>query len=200
MNNEREPILKIIRECREEGICDDQTVSHLMGLVEAVEGYSSGTVSLESLLRSLKEEISGGPAGGLALLVLREICSPEVMDLMEGWSKDPEPEVRIAYLKCAAKLFDEGKLGLDDLAAFSDDPSPKVRETLVSTLSKSASEDEVFSLLRRMLSTERRSSVRSEILIALSGALDREEEAEEGSTWRRLRRLLRRHRSGVDGR
>jgi len=108
----------------------------------------------------------------LLILVLRELCGESSVELMEDWSEDPEPVVRIAYLKCLLKLYEEGIVGIDVLTKFSSDPSPRVREALVSSLSRYANKDEVFGLLSRMLRMEKRSHIRTEILTALSGAIE----------------------------
>ncbi len=161
-------ILKIIRECEREGICDGHMVSRMLRLADTLERHLKEQVAREALLDILREEIAGGPLRDLALLILREICDTEVAESVRDWAEDPNPDLRLAYLKCVSKLFDEGEIPLERLSIFRDDPSPKVREALVTSLSKSASRDDVFSFLAGMLGIEKRSSIRTKILVALS--------------------------------
>ncbi|MDK2383282.1 MAG: HEAT repeat domain-containing protein, partial [Candidatus Korarchaeota archaeon] len=161
-------ILKIIRECEEEGVCDERMASEMLRLAEAIEGYITKQLTKDALLNILREQLVDGVLGDLALLVLREICDRETIESLRNWAEDPNPEVRVAYLKCASKLFDEGEVPLELLRTFREDPSPKVREALVTSLSKNASKDDVFAFLAGMLRVEKRSSIRTKILTALS--------------------------------
>ncbi|MDK2372752.1 MAG: HEAT repeat domain-containing protein [Candidatus Korarchaeota archaeon] len=161
-------ILKIIRECEGEGVCDERVASEMLRLAEAIEGYITKQLTKDALLNILRKQLVDRALGDLALLVLREICDRETIELLRNWAEDPNPEVRVAYLKCASKLFDEGEVPLELLRTFREDPSPKVREALVTSLSKNASEDGVFAFLAGMLRVEKRSSVRTKILTALS--------------------------------
>ncbi|MCS7103237.1 MAG: HEAT repeat domain-containing protein [Candidatus Korarchaeum sp.] len=104
----------------------------------------------------------------LATMIFREICNPEVARVSKGWEDDLEPAVRMAYLKCLLKLFEKGEIGIDGLNPFIEDPSPKIRLALASTLSLYADRREVRSLLSRMLARERRSEVRNAIIESLS--------------------------------
>lgn len=182
-------ILKIIGECEQRGVCDNDTVHRLVRLVKAIDDYRSSILDRRYLFNVLREELMGDPLSDLAILVVRELCNEKALEEIEEWAKDPEPRIRLAYLKCIAKLYDEGKVSIEELLSFKDDPSPRVREALVFSLSKNASRDEVFSLLSSMLRTERRSSVRSDILMALSSAIgeDRDKGRKVGF-WRGLKR------------
>ncbi len=190
LDNGMEVILKIIRECEEEGVCDERVVSELHRLVEALEGYVSKRLTKDALLDVLKDEIVEGSLGGLALLILREICDRETIESLRSWAEDPNPEVRMAYLKCATKLFDEGEVPLELLRTFREDPSPKVRETLVTSLSKNVSKDDVFAFLAGMLRVEKRSSIRTKILTALSRVERGTKSGRKGGILGRLKRAM----------
>ncbi|HDI74240.1 MAG TPA: HEAT repeat domain-containing protein [Candidatus Korarchaeota archaeon] len=173
IENGRKSILKIISECEGEGSCDEELVSQLLDLVDKIEGYVKGELDESSMMNKIREALrKEGRLRDLLILVLRELCGESSVELMEDWSEDPEPVVRIAYLKCLLKLYEEGIVGIDVLTKFSSDPSPRVREALVSSLSRYANKDEVFGLLSRMLRMEKRSHIRTEILTALSGAIE----------------------------
>ncbi len=189
LDNRIDVILKIIRECEEEGVCDKYVVSRMLRLADVLERYVREQVAREVLLDTLREEIAGGPLRDLAILILREICDEEVAESLRDWAEDPNPDLRLAYLKCVSKLFDEGMVSLDQLRIFRDDPSPKVREALVTSLSKSASRDDVFSFLAGMLGIEKRSSIRTKILMALSKG-DRRKRSRGGGILERLRRAM----------
>ncbi len=189
LDNGIDVILKIIRECEAEGICDGYVVSRMLRLADVLERYVREQVAREVLLDILREEIAGGPLRDLAILILREICDREVAESLRGWAEDPNPDLRLAYLKCVSKLFDEGEVSLDQLRIFRDDPSPKVREALVTSLSKSASREDVFSFLAGMLGIEKRSSIRTKILMALSKGERRERSRGRGILGR-LRRAM----------
>ncbi len=168
LDNGMDVILKIIRECEREGVCDERVVSEMLRLAEALEGYITKQLTEEALLNILREQLIDGALRDLTLLVLREICDRKTIELLKSWAEDPNPEVRMAYIKCASKLFDEGEAPLELLRTFREDPSPKVREALVTSLSKNASKDDVFAFLAGMLRVEKRSSIRTKILTALS--------------------------------
>ncbi len=180
IENGRKSILKIISECEREGSCDEELVSQLLDLVDKIEGYVKGELDESSIVNNIREALRKDCCfRDLLILVLRELCGESSVKLMEDWSEDPEPVVRIAYLKCLLKLYEEGIVGIDALTKFSSDPSPRVREALVSSLSRYANRDEVFGLLSRMLRTEKRSYIRTKILTALSGAMESKKREKE---------------------
>jgi len=113
-----------------------------------------------------------------ATLILRELCSREILDHLKGWSDDLEPSVRIAYLKCLLKLFDRGEVGIEDLTPLAEDPSPKVRLALASSLSIHAEREEVRRLFIEMLRRESRGEIRNLILEALSSKTHAENSGE----------------------
>ncbi len=190
LDNGMSVILKIIRECEREGVCDERVVPEMLRLAEALEGYVSKQLTKDTLLDVLKEEIIDGPLESLALLILREICDRETLESLRSWAEDPNPEVRMAYLKCVSKLFDEGKVSLELLKTFREDPSPKVREALVTSLSKNASKDDVFAFLAGMLRIEKRSSIRTKILTALSRVERGTKRERGGGILERLKRAM----------
>ncbi len=190
LDNGIEVILKIIRECEVEGVCDEQLASRLLRLANALEGYITKRIVEDTLLDVLKEEIIGGPLRDLAILILREVCDRETMESLKEWAEDPNPEVRLAYLKCASKLFDRGEIPLELLGMFREDPSPKVREALVTSLSKNVSRDDVFSFLAGMLRIEKRSSIRTKILVALSEVKSGAKRKERWGVLKRLKRVM----------
>ncbi len=116
----------------------------------------------------LREKLRDKKLRDEATLILRELCSREILDHLKGWSEDLEPSVRIAYLKCLLKLFDRGEVGIEDIAPLAEDPSPKVRLALVSSLSIYAEREEVKRLFIEMLRRESRGEIRNLILEALS--------------------------------
>jgi HEAT repeat protein len=122
----------------------------------------------EKFLDILREKLRDKKLRDEATLILRELCSRELLDRLEGWGEDLEPSVRIAYLKCLLKLFDRGEVGVEDLAPLAEDPSPKVRLALVSSLSIYAEREDVKKLFIEMLRRESRGEIRNLILEALS--------------------------------
>ncbi|MCC6029178.1 MAG: HEAT repeat domain-containing protein [Candidatus Korarchaeum sp.] len=123
---------------------------------------------VRGFLNKLREKLYDKKLRDEATLILRELCSREILDHLKGWGEDLEPSVRIAYLKCLLKLFDRGEVGVDYLVPLAEDPSPKVRLALVSSLSIYAEREEVRKLFIEMLRRESRGEIRNLILEAIS--------------------------------
>lgn len=136
-------------------------------------GYAESK-NIEELLKSLRRRIvEERELREAAIMAFREVCDPGVARVAREWGEDLEPAVRMAYLKCLLRLFERGEIGIDDLTSFLEDPSPKIRLFLASSLSLHAGESEVRSFLLRMLARERRSEIRNVIIEALSSRSDR---------------------------
>ncbi len=185
----KKSILRIVNECRATGVCEDELGDEIIRLSDAIEAYAKGSMDKYSLANYLYKELtSGKDLSDLAILIVREICDKEFMEIVSNWSDDPEPTVRIAHLKCLMKLYDEDIIELEELSKFALDPSPIVRDALVSFLASHTDRKEVINILLRMLNRERRSSIRSKILDALSESLGDRKKEKRGSF---LDKLLR---------
>ncbi|MCD6243864.1 MAG: HEAT repeat domain-containing protein [Candidatus Korarchaeota archaeon] len=158
-----------------------------MSLIDNFLMFSKGERSYENLLNYLKSSFYTyrKDLHGLLLLLVREICDERAVGMMKKWASDREPSVRIGSIKCLLKLYEEGKLGLDQLEEFMTDPSPKVREALVSSLQRycGTNKAEVRSFLSRMLAIERRSSIRTKIITALSETIEEKKHKEKRKGW-----------------
>jgi len=185
--------LRIVRECLENGLCDEELRDQLLSLIDNFLMLAKGERSYENLLNYLKSSFYTyrKDLHGLLLLLVREICDERAVSMMKEWASDREPSVRIGSIKCLLKLYEEGKLCLDQLEEFMTDPSPKVREALVSSLQRycSMNKAEVRSFLSRMLAIERRSSIRTKIITALSETIEEKKHKEKRKGW--IRRLFR---------
>ncbi len=180
----KKSILRIVGECRATGACEKELSDEILRLSDAIEAYVKGNIDKSSLANCLyKELISGKNIAGISILMVREICDKRFMEIVSSWSNDPEPVVRIAYLKCLMKLYDEGIIGSEEISKFILDPSPRVRDMLVSFLAFHINKKEVIDILIEMLSREKKNSIRSKILDVLSESL-------EGDKKKKRRRLV----------
>ncbi len=169
----RESILRILRECQSAGVCEGKLSKEILHLSEIIESYVKGEIYEFPLANYMHRTLTlGRPLAEISILIIREICSERFITTISSWSEDPEPIVRIAYLKCLSKLYDEGAIKLDELSKFALDPSPAVRDALVSLLTPHIDRKEVTGILIGMLNREKRSIIRSKILTALSESLE----------------------------
>ncbi len=181
----RESILRIVRECQSAGACEEELSEEIIHLSDITESYVKGEIYELPLANCIHRTlISGKPLAELSILIIREVCSERFVTAISSWSEDPEPIVRIAYLKCLSKLYDEGAIKLDELSKFALDPSPAVRDAFVSLLTSYIDRKEVVSILIGMLNREKRSSIRSKILTALSESLEESRNRKGGSRWK----------------
>lgn len=185
--------LRIVRECLENDLCDEELKDQLLSLIDNFLVFAKGGGGYEDLLNYLRSSFYTyrKDLHGLLILLVREICDERAINVMKEWALDSEPSVRIGSIKCLLKLYEEGKLSLDQLEEFMTDPSPKVREALVSSLQRycGTNKAEVQSFLSRMLAIEKRSSIRTKIITALSEAV--EEKKRKGGRRGWISRLFR---------
>jgi len=144
-------------------LCDILNYLELYGL------HDQGNVL--KIMRKVRELAKLAPKElrDILSLIVVYLCSQNVIPEVLEWSKDDEPFIRAMAAKCAVELFVKGLLDLEVLREMSEDPSPMVREYLVTSLGavKGEKKGEVISILRVMLTREKKSSIRAKIMDSL---------------------------------
>ncbi len=124
-----------------------------------------------SLLEKVKEIASESPKElrDVISILVNYLCSPASAEDFVKWLEDDEPFVRALASKCLVRLYEMGVIGLEPIIRVSKDPSPIVREHLITSLGSIKGEKgkRIALLLSTMLSKERKNSIRTKILEAL---------------------------------
>ncbi len=138
-----------------------------------------GFHSRESVLESLRKvrelaRLAPRKLRDVVSLVAVYLCSSEALSETLEWAEDNEPFVRALAAKCLVKLFAEGVVSFEVLERISRDPSPLVREHLITSLGSTRGEGkrEALTILKSMLARERRASLRTKIMESMARLLE----------------------------